>query len=141
MFAERMEVGLESRTDVTVRMKSCLIHGFSLCPVLHARVCLKNVFLAVKSCSVLSPPRYGRMSCSKSGFSFETVCQFSCFSGFRLVGSRSRTCLAIGYWSGMDARCKGTHVLYNIQAAFHIPGFFFKQKSAVMRFLSWKMGE
>lgn len=40
----------------------------------------------------------------------DSVCDFSCQTGYELVGSQVRVCLATGQWSGQRAVCKGTMV-------------------------------
>lgn len=40
----------------------------------------------------------------------DSVCDFSCQTGYELVGSQIRICLATGQWSGRRAVCKGTMV-------------------------------
>ena len=65
------------------------------------------VLLAVKKCPMLRQPSNGTMRCTKDDLSYQTMCEFSCNPGFKLVGSRTRTCLAIAFWSGLSAKCRG----------------------------------
>ncbi|KAM8960766.1 uncharacterized protein RCH25_036533 [Pelodytes ibericus] len=57
----------------------------------------------VVSCGWLAPPENG----TKSGTTYieGSVVQFSCNKGFILIGSRQRTCLSDGTWSGNRAQC------------------------------------
>ena len=45
---------------------------------------------------------------STAANSYNTVVNYACNSGFRLVGSTTRTCQADGTWSGEHPRCIGT---------------------------------
>ncbi|OXB84201.1 UNVERIFIED_CONTAM: hypothetical protein H355_007084, partial [Colinus virginianus] len=60
------------------------------------------------TCPVLRAPQHGELNCSHlhGNFTFRSVCDFSCQSGFELVGSQSRECMATGNWTGDVPRCK-----------------------------------
>ncbi|XP_063401402.1 sushi, von Willebrand factor type A, EGF and pentraxin domain-containing protein 1-like [Mytilus trossulus] len=60
----------------------------------------------MKTCPALPRPKNGNMICDKDGFSFSTVCRFTCDTGYKLVGSRKRECLAIAAWTGINTRCR-----------------------------------
>ncbi|XP_061166124.1 sushi, von Willebrand factor type A, EGF and pentraxin domain-containing protein 1-like [Saccostrea echinata] len=60
----------------------------------------------MKTCPPLPKPKHGNMICDHDDFSFSTVCRFTCDTGYKLVGSRKRECLAIAYWTGIPTRCK-----------------------------------
>ncbi|XP_052776199.1 sushi, von Willebrand factor type A, EGF and pentraxin domain-containing protein 1-like isoform X1 [Mya arenaria] len=60
----------------------------------------------MKTCPALMKPKNGNMICTTDDFSFNTVCRFTCDTGYKLVGSRKRTCLAIAYWTGINTRCR-----------------------------------
>ena len=74
-----------------------------------------------KKCRMLRAPRNGEMICSHNskqavdqppGRSLDQVgahCQFSCQTGYRLVGSPSRFCLPVALWTGLPAYCKRKH--------------------------------
>ncbi|KAL9950574.1 hypothetical protein ACROYT_G043090 [Oculina patagonica] len=55
-------------------------------------------------CLSISTPTNGYMNCT--GNTMDSVCQFSCQTGYEQVGSQLRTCLANGQWSGKRAFCK-----------------------------------
>lgn len=61
----------------------------------------------MKKCKPLKEPPHGKKACSTEDDSFGTVCVFTCDPGFQLVGSPSRTCLAIEVYDGLSARCRG----------------------------------
>ncbi|KAK6179269.1 hypothetical protein SNE40_011671 [Patella caerulea] len=60
----------------------------------------------MKSCPPLPTPKHGHMICSRDDFNYATECRFTCDNGFKLVGSRKRTCLAIAVWTGITTRCR-----------------------------------
>ncbi|KAK5644039.1 hypothetical protein RI129_007884 [Pyrocoelia pectoralis] len=71
----------------------------------------------VKTCSALSAPSHGFISCEHSdlGITYsksddqlpvDTVCDFSCETGRTLIGSSQRTCLPLAQWDGLKASCK-----------------------------------
>ncbi|XP_053395851.1 sushi, von Willebrand factor type A, EGF and pentraxin domain-containing protein 1-like [Mercenaria mercenaria] len=60
----------------------------------------------MKTCPALMTPKNGNMICTTDDFSFNTVCRFTCDTGYKLVGSRKRTCLAIAFWTGINTRCR-----------------------------------
>lgn len=83
------------------------LHGTSL------RLCTEEgvwtgmpVTCEVKRCPVLSEPLNGQMDCTKNDYSFDTHCHFHCHAGYRLVGSKSQSCLAIALWSGIHPKCR-----------------------------------
>ncbi|KAK3090083.1 hypothetical protein FSP39_009008 [Pinctada imbricata] len=62
--------------------------------------------LRLKTCPALPKPKNGNMICDRDDFSFSTECRFTCDSGYKLVGSRKRECLAISFWTGITTRCR-----------------------------------
>lgn len=85
------------------------------------RTCLRNATWSgtetrclVKSCRPLSAPRNGHIQCStttipnalRHGHEVDTECLFSCQVGFRLVGSRRRSCLPNTLWTGLPGTCQ-----------------------------------
>ncbi|XP_076348051.1 sushi, von Willebrand factor type A, EGF and pentraxin domain-containing protein 1-like [Tachypleus tridentatus] len=65
-----------------------------------------NVRCEMKTCSPLSVPRHGSVVCTTDSYVFETKCHFRCDPGYKLVGSKVRTCLAIALWDGLPALCR-----------------------------------
>ena len=61
---------------------------------------------SLKICRKISSPQHGWIRCSSGNFGLDTVCQFGCGEGYRLVGSNKRTCLPTYLWSGLPAHCK-----------------------------------
>ncbi|XP_065188526.1 sushi, von Willebrand factor type A, EGF and pentraxin domain-containing protein 1-like [Sycon ciliatum] len=62
-----------------------------------------------RQCSVLCPPRYGRMAFSnrqEGRFEFNSTVEFTCRPGYMLQGSVTRTCQPDGTWSGSMATCQ-----------------------------------
>lgn len=60
----------------------------------------------MKTCPTLMVPKNGNMICTTDDFSFNTVCRFTCDTGYKLVGSRKRMCMALSYWDGLNTRCR-----------------------------------
>ncbi|NWW44651.1 LYAM3 protein, partial [Pedionomus torquatus] len=60
------------------------------------------------TCPVLSAPDRGELNCSHphGDFAFGSMCAFSCQTGFALMGSESRECMATGTWTGEDPHCE-----------------------------------
>ncbi|TRY75103.1 hypothetical protein TCAL_09357 [Tigriopus californicus] len=67
------------------------------------------------SCRSLNAPRNGHIQCStttspnaiiRHGHEVDTECLFSCQVGFRLVGSRRRSCLPNALWTGLPGYCR-----------------------------------
>ena len=64
-------------------------------------------FLLV-SCPSLNEPSNGIIKCSVENdrsLSYEDTCNFTCETGYELIGSESRTCQSDGSWSGSVAIC------------------------------------
>jgi CUB/sushi domain-containing protein len=61
---------------------------------------------SVKSCRPMQPPNNGYVSCSTHNYEVDTICEFGCNFGYRLLGSRRRLCLPISLWGGLPAYCK-----------------------------------
>ncbi|XP_021351273.1 sushi, von Willebrand factor type A, EGF and pentraxin domain-containing protein 1-like [Mizuhopecten yessoensis] len=60
----------------------------------------------MKTCPALPRPKNGNMICSNDDFTFSTMCRFTCDTGYKLVGSRKRQCLANALWTGIPTRCR-----------------------------------
>ncbi|KAM9543836.1 P-selectin-like isoform 11-T12 [Guaruba guarouba] len=60
------------------------------------------------TCPVLSAPEWGELNCSHlhGNFAFGSTCAFSCQTGFALMGSESRECMATGTWTGDTPHCE-----------------------------------
>ncbi|NXA29131.1 LYAM3 protein, partial [Ibidorhyncha struthersii] len=60
------------------------------------------------ACPVLSAPDRGGLNCSHlhGDFAFGSTCAFSCQTGFALMGSKSRECMATGTWTGDVPHCE-----------------------------------
>ncbi|NXJ96930.1 LYAM3 protein, partial [Corythaixoides concolor] len=59
-------------------------------------------------CSALATPEMGHAACSHlhGDFAFGSTCDFSCQTGFVLMGPESRECTATGTWTGDAPQCK-----------------------------------
>ena len=62
----------------------------------------RNIVYA-ETCSFLSYPNHGRVSVTTHDVGGRAI--YTCDSGFRLVGSLTRTCLSDGSWSGSQPLC------------------------------------
>lgn len=71
------------------------------------------LFIAI-TCPALAIPTNGiKNSCTGIAIEYyDTVCQFSCHSGYIGMGSSSRRCLENGTWSGQDFNCTGENEVY-----------------------------
>ncbi|XP_062472254.1 P-selectin-like isoform X11 [Pezoporus occidentalis] len=60
------------------------------------------------TCPALSAPDWGELNCSHlhGDFAFGSTCAFSCQTGFALMGSESRECIATGTWTGDTPHCE-----------------------------------
>lgn len=57
----------------------------------------------VMQCGSLEDPANGRVSLSGTSFGAEAT--YTCITGFALVGTEIRTCLADGSWTGVAPIC------------------------------------
>ena len=73
---------------------------------LHHSVHLFAYLYLVLTCMLPGDVKDGTKSTSAN--SYNTVVSYTCNSGFRLVGSVTRTCQNDGTWSGEHPRCIGT---------------------------------
>ena len=69
------------------------------------------------SCGALNSPANGRVS-DTGRTTYGQTATYSCNTGYRLVGSSTRTCLATGMWSGSAPTCQG--VLLTIHAIYTV---------------------
>ncbi|XP_070563038.1 LOW QUALITY PROTEIN: sushi, von Willebrand factor type A, EGF and pentraxin domain-containing protein 1-like [Ptychodera flava] len=63
-------------------------------------------YCRIKLCQPLSKPVFGRLRCDRRDYAYGTTCTATCNSGYQLVGTRRRECLAIKEWSGLPASCR-----------------------------------
>lgn len=62
----------------------------------------------VVTCPALqSPPNGERLGCTGTVTEiYNTICRFSCHSGYKIFGSTTRTCRESGSWSGQEFHCE-----------------------------------
>ena len=71
-------------------------------------------FLLLVTCSLLTSPNNGTISCSLGGYHIPIpgdICTFTCNTGYQLMGSAIRTCQSDLSWSGNDAICISEYVI------------------------------
>jgi len=71
-------------------------------------VLIMQFLYAVPCPSVLTDPTDGIMICSlgDDGIpSYGDTCSFTCNTGYKLIGSETRTCGSDGSWSGSETMC------------------------------------
>lgn len=75
-------------------------------------VCYVN---AEESCSLPNIPENGRISSNEIliNYPLNSVVQFTCYSGFQLLGDGSVTCMSTDTWSSDDIACVGESVCEN----------------------------
>ena len=61
-------------------------------------------------CGTLPDPANGQVD-HTAGTTFGHTATYSCNSGYNLVGDNTRTCQAIGNWSGSVPTCEGMYVI------------------------------
>ncbi|GFU12555.1 sushi, von Willebrand factor type A, EGF and pentraxin domain-containing protein 1 [Nephila pilipes] len=66
----------------------------------------EDFFCEQMRCPVLDSPMHGKDNCSGLHFVFGTTCQFDCNAGYELKGSKLRTCLVDGTWTGTNTHCE-----------------------------------
>ena len=66
--------------------------------------------VTVVDCGGLTCPASGAVSLTNT--TYNSVATYFCNDGYNLVGDTSRTCLASGNWSGRDASCESTIIIY-----------------------------
>ncbi|XP_028412377.1 uncharacterized protein LOC114535195 [Dendronephthya gigantea] len=60
-----------------------------------------------KPCLPIYTPVNGKKTCS--GYTTDDTCSFSCFIGYKEIGSHTRRCTASKLWSGKEMKCKAIH--------------------------------
>ena len=63
------------------------------------------------TCEELSAPANGMVSVNSHRPRSGDTATYTCNSGYELVGSATRTCLATGMWSGSAPACVGMNSL------------------------------
>ena len=58
------------------------------------------------NCGSLTDPANGQVN-HVAGTTFRQTATYSCNTGYNLVGDSTRTCQAIGIWSGIAPTCQG----------------------------------
>ena len=56
-------------------------------------------------CSELSSPTNGQVTWT--GLTSGSTANYTCDSGYQLIGEQTRTCLSTGMWSGQEPTCEG----------------------------------
>ena len=64
------------------------------------------LILTAVDCGNLTYPANGQVD-HTAGTTFEQTATYSCNTGYNLVGNSTRTCQAIGNWSGSVPTCQG----------------------------------
>ena len=72
----------------------------------------------VVDCGTLSSPERGQVS-HTGRTTFGQTATYSCDTGYNLVGSSTRTCLAIGVWSGSASMCQRKLLLSDIHVCMY----------------------
>ena len=77
-------------------------------------MCIHDVFFlsTVVDCGPLPGPANGQVS--TTGTTLGQTANYSCNTGYNLVGNRTRTCQATGVWSGSAPTCQGVLLLYRL---------------------------
>ena len=63
-----------------------------------------NLYLTVVVCGALSGPACGQVS-HTAGTTLGRTATYSCNTGYNLIGDNTRTCQAMGMWSGSESTC------------------------------------
>ena len=82
---------------------------------------LRDIFLILTvDCGTLTDPANGQVN-HTAGTTMGQTATYSCNTGYNLVGNRTRTCQAMGNWSGSVPTCQGM-LLHSV----YCPGMFIK---------------
>ena len=81
-----------------------------------------------RTCGLPRAPRNGDIECMGEGGDNSTtgvgaMCVASCRPGFRLGGSRRRTCLPLASWSGVSPYCRREHLIPKFKPRAFYCGF------------------
>ena len=110
------EHGVEHSQHVSVCIICCIPYTY-ICS-LYCSILTPIHVLTSGSCSSLSSPRYGRVSVTTRDIGGRAT--YTCNSGFRLVGSSTRTCLSNGSWSGSQPICNRKLLNWSYYACFEL---------------------
>ena len=77
--------------------------------------------LTVVDCGALSNPVNGSVHYT-AGTTFRQKANYSCNTGYNLVGDNTRTCEATGEWSGSAPTCQGVLSLTHTCACVYVVG-------------------
>ena len=69
------------------------------------------LLLTVVNCGILANPANGKVS-HTAGTTFGQTANYSCNTGYNLVGDSNHTCQATGEWSGSAPICQGVLLSY-----------------------------
>ncbi|CAF0727468.1 unnamed protein product [Brachionus calyciflorus] len=72
-------------------------------------------YCRINHCKQLKLDEHVKSNCSEENIEYGTKCRFSCPDGYFNLGSSYRFCLAIGLWSGLDAKCTKRENLFPLQ--------------------------
>ena len=81
-----------------------------------------NIYLTVVDCGALANPVNGSVDYT-AGTTFRQTANYSCNTGYRLVGDSTQMCQATGNWSGSAPTCQGTLCMLLLTLT-HIPGYY-----------------
>ena len=70
-----------------------------------------HLFLLIVAVSCTEPRSPSHGSRSGDDFTFGKTVSYQCDPGYKITGSRTRTCTASGTWSGNQPSCKGKNLL------------------------------
>ena len=75
----------------------------------HLIYASQSFSFTVGPCPTLDDLSNGMISCSPNENQehiYEYICYFACNTGYKLIGSDTRTCQSNGSWSGNEAKCQ-----------------------------------
>ena len=85
--------------------------------VLNYHACTPFVFTSAVDCGTLTNPANGRVSYT-GRTTFGQTANYSCNTGYNLVGGSTRTCQATGDWSDSAHTCQGM-LLFKLESGNH----------------------
>lgn len=68
-------------------------------------LCLPYFYFSVTTCEDIGSIRFGTIRCI-DGNRYNSVCSYSCDSGYEITGASSRKCLTSGKWSDTPPTCQ-----------------------------------
>jgi len=99
-----------------IHFTSVLLYCVTPFVLLHYMVSHHPLFIKLCSlcctvgCPLLPDPNNGEMTCSLGDDrvpSYKDTCSVTCYTGYIVVGSNTRTCQRDGSWSGVEIICSG----------------------------------